>query len=74
MSKKILLDKINVPGIKTYEVYRQRELRFCRKSFKGDVLTRWWRKLKIRTSWSWWCWFPGMKWSFIDKKSGNHVI
>ena len=23
MSKKILLDKINVPGIKTYEVYRQ---------------------------------------------------
>jgi hypothetical protein len=23
MSKKILLDKINIPGIKTYEVYRQ---------------------------------------------------
>ena len=23
MSKKILLDKINVPGIKTYEVYRK---------------------------------------------------
>ena len=23
MSKKILLDKINVPGIKTYEVYRR---------------------------------------------------
>ena len=23
MAKKILLDKINVPGIKTYDVYRQ---------------------------------------------------
>ena len=23
MGKKILLDKINIPGIKTYEVYRQ---------------------------------------------------
>jgi NADH-quinone oxidoreductase subunit F len=23
MSQKILLDKINIPGIKTYEVYRQ---------------------------------------------------
>jgi NADH-quinone oxidoreductase subunit F len=32
---------------------------------------------KIRTSWSWWSRFPaGMKWSFIDKKSGKprHLV
>jgi NADH:ubiquinone oxidoreductase subunit F (NADH-binding) len=36
-------------------------------------LTRWWRKKKsgLRS----WRGFPaGMKWSFIDKKSENHVI
>jgi hypothetical protein len=26
MSQKILLDKKNIPGIKTYEVYRQTEV------------------------------------------------
>jgi hypothetical protein len=34
--KKILLDKISIPGIKTYEVYRKRWLRFSGKSYESN--------------------------------------
>jgi NADH:ubiquinone oxidoreductase subunit F (NADH-binding) len=33
--------------------------------------------VKTQDSWSWWSWIPaGMKWSFIDKKSGKprHLV
>lgn len=79
MGKQILLDKINVPGIRTYEVYR-REGGYAsvEKALKtmtpdeivGEVKTS---GLKGRGG----AGFPmGMKWSFIDKKSGKprHLV
>ena len=78
MGRKILLDKINIPGIKTYEVYRQnggyasveKALRMDPDAITEEVKTS---GLRGRGG----AGFPvGLKWSFIDKKSGNprHLV
>jgi hypothetical protein len=36
MSKKILLDKISIPGIKTYEVYRKTVVTLQWKSYESN--------------------------------------
>jgi hypothetical protein len=36
MSKKILLDKISIPGIKTYEVYRKTVVTLQKKAMAND--------------------------------------
>ena len=78
MGKKILLDKINVPGIKSYEVYRreggyasvEKALKMTPEAIIEEVKTS---GLRGRGG----AGFPvGMKWSFIDKKSGKprHLV
>ena len=78
MGRKILLDKINVPGIRTYEVYRkeggyssvEKALKMTPDEVVEEVKTS---GLRGRGG----AGFPaGMKWSFIDKKSGNprHLV
>jgi NADH-quinone oxidoreductase subunit F len=72
--QKILLE-ISIPGIKTYEVYRKTvvTLRKAMKAMTPDeVVTSCYLDSR-----SWWCCFPaGLKWSFIDKKSGKprHLV
>ena len=79
MSQKILLDKINVPGIKTYEVYRQNggyaSVEKALKTLTPDEVVEEVKKSGIRGRGG--AGFPaGMKWSFIDKKSGKprHLV
>ncbi len=79
MSKKILLDKINIPGIKTYEVYRQNggyaSVEKALKTLTPDEVVEEVKKSGIRGRGG--AGFPaGMKWSFIDKKSGKprHLV
>ena len=79
MSKKILLDKINVPGIKTYDVYRQHggyaSVEKALKTLTPDEVTEEVKISGIRGRGG--AGFPsGMKWSFIDKKSGKprHLV
>jgi NADH-quinone oxidoreductase subunit F len=79
MSKKILLDKINSPGIKTYEVYRQNggyaSVEKALKTLTPDEVVEEVKKSGIRGRGG--AGFPaGMKWSFIDKKSGKprHLV
>ena len=79
MSKKILLDKINVPGIKTYDVYRQyggyASVEKALKTLTPDEVTEEVKISGIRGRGG--AGFPaGMKWSFIDKKSGKprHLV
>lgn len=79
MSKKILLDKINVPGIKTYDVYRQQggyaSVEKALKTLTPDEVTEEVKTSGIRGRGG--AGFPaGMKWSFIDKKSGKprHLV
>src|SRR6218665_1425318 len=72
MSQKILLDKINIPGIKTYEVYRQNggyaSVEKALKTLTPDEVTEEVKKSGLRGRGG--AGFPaGMKWSFIDKKS-----
>ncbi|MFM2228798.1 MAG: hypothetical protein RL607_56 [Bacteroidota bacterium] len=78
MGRKILLDKINVPGIKSYEVYRreggyasvEKALKITPEAIIEEVKTS---GLRGRGG----AGFPvGMKWSFIDKKSGKprHLV
>ena len=78
MGRKILLDKINVPGIKSYEVYRreggyasvEKALKMTPEAIIEEVKTS---GLRGRGG----AGFPvGMKWSFIDKKSGKprHLV
>jgi NADH-quinone oxidoreductase subunit F len=75
MSQKILLDKINIPGIKTYEVYRQNGVMLSRKSLENINTRRSSRRSEnFRIAWSWWSRFAGMKWSFIDKNQENQDI
>jgi hypothetical protein len=54
MSQKILLDKINIPGIKTYEVYRQNggyaSVEKALKTTPDEVV----RSENFRIAWSWW--------------------
>ncbi|MBK0369348.1 NADH-quinone oxidoreductase subunit NuoF [Flavobacterium agrisoli] len=79
MSRKILLDKINVPGIKSYEVYRQNggyaSVEKALKTLTPDEVVEEVKKSGIRGRGG--AGFPaGMKWSFIDKKSGKprHLV
>ncbi|QSW91121.1 MULTISPECIES: NADH-quinone oxidoreductase subunit NuoF [Flavobacterium] len=79
MSQKILLDKINIPGIKTYEVYRQNggyaSVEKALKTLTPDEVTEEVKKSGLRGRGG--AGFPaGMKWSFIDKKSGRprHLV
>lgn len=78
MGRMILLDKINVPGIKSYEVYRreggyasvEKALKMTPEAIIEEVKTS---GLRGRGG----AGFPvGMKWSFIDKKSGKprHLV
>jgi len=73
MGKKILLDKINIPGIKTYEVYRENGgYKSVEKALtmQPDDITDEVKASGLRGRGG--AGFPmGMKWSFIDKKSGN---
>ncbi|MBQ0117196.1 MAG: NADH-quinone oxidoreductase subunit NuoF [Flavobacterium sp.] len=79
MGQKILLDKIHIPGIKTYDVYRQNggyaAVEKALKHMTPDEITE-----EVKTSGlkgRGGAGFPmGMKWSFIDKKSGKprHLV
>jgi len=79
MAKKILLDKINIPGIKTYEVYRANggyaSVEKALKTMTPDAVTEEVKTSGLRGRGG--AGFPvGMKWSFIDKKSGKprHLV
>jgi NADH-quinone oxidoreductase subunit F len=79
MSQKILLDKINVPGIKTYEVYRKEggyaSVEKALKKLTPDEVVEEVKTSGLRGRGG--AGFPaGMKWSFIDKKSGKprHLV
>ena len=78
MGRKILLDKINIPGIKTYEVYRQNGgYASVEKALKmdPDAITEEVKNSGLRGRGG--AGFPvGLKWSFNDKKSGNprHLV
>ncbi len=78
MGQKILFEKINIPGIKTYDVYREnggydsveKALKMDPNAITEEVKTS---GLRGRGG----AGFPvGLKWSFIDKKSGNprHLV
>jgi NADH-quinone oxidoreductase subunit F len=79
MSQKILLDKINIPGIKTYEVYRQNggyaSVEKALKTLTPDEVVEEVKTSGLRGRGG--SGFPaGMKWSFIYKKSGKprHLV
>jgi NADH-quinone oxidoreductase subunit F len=79
MGKQILLDKINVPGIKTYEVYRHEggyaSVEKALKTMTPDEVVSQVKDSQLKGRGG--AGFPmGMKWSFIDKKSGNprHLV
>jgi NADH-quinone oxidoreductase subunit F len=79
MGKQILLDKINVDGIRTYDVYRREggyaSVEKALKTMTPDEIVN-----EVKTSGlkgRGGAGFPmGMKWSFIDKKSGKprHLV
>jgi NADH-quinone oxidoreductase subunit F len=73
MSKKVLLDKITVPGINTYDVYRANGgYKAVEKALKmkPDDIVEEVKKSGLRGRGG--AGFPtGMKWSFIDKKTSN---
>ena len=74
MGKQILLDKIKVPGIKTYEVYRREggyaSVEKALKTMTPDEVVTEVKNSQLKGRGG--AGFPmGMKWSFIDKKSGN---
>ena len=74
MAKKILLDKINIPGIKSYDVYRQSggysSVEKALKQISPNEIVEEVKKSGLRGRGG--AGFPaGMKWSFIDKKSGK---
>lgn len=78
MSKKILLENVHIEGIKSYEVYRKNGgYASVEKALKmtPDELVEEVKKSGIRGRGG--AGFPmGMKWSFIDKKSGRprHLV
>ncbi|GEP51456.1 NADH-quinone oxidoreductase subunit F [Flavobacterium noncentrifugens] len=74
MGKQILFDKIKVPGIKTYEVYRREggyaSVEKALKTMTPDEVVTEVKNSQLKGRGG--AGFPmGMKWSFIDKKSGN---
>ncbi len=79
MGKQILLDKINVPGIKTYDVYRREggyaSVEKALRSMTPDEVVNQVKDSQLKGRGG--AGFPmGMKWSFIDKKSGKprHLV
>lgn len=79
MATKILLDKINIPGIKSYEVYRENggyaSVEKAIKTMTPDAITEEVKASGLRGRGG--AGFPvGLKWSFIDKKSGKprHLV
>ena len=79
MSKKILLDQIHIPGIKSFEVYRANggyaSIEKALKSMTPDEVVTEVKNSGLKGRGG--AGFPmGMKWSFIDKKSGNprHLV
>ena len=79
MSKKILLDQINIPGILTYDVYRQNggyaSVEKALKSMTPDEVVTEVKNSQLKGRGG--AGFPmGLKWSFIDKKSGKarHLV
>src|SRR6188768_4125494 len=78
MGKKILLEQVNIPGIETYEVYRKNggyaSVEKALKMAPNDIVEEV-KKSGLRGRGG--AGFPtGMKWSFIDKKSGKprHLV
>lgn len=74
MGRKILLKDIDVPGINTFEVYRKQggysAVEKALKNMQPDDVTEEVKKSGLRGRGG--AGFPtGMKWSFIDKKSGK---
>lgn len=79
MGKQLLLEKINVPGIKTYEVYRREggyaSVEKALKTMTPDEVVNQVKDSQLKGRGG--AGFPmGMKWSFIDKKSGKprHLV
>ncbi len=79
MGKKILLENIDVPGINSYEVYRSKggysSVEKALKTKTPAELVEEVKKSGLRGRGG--AGFPtGMKWSFIDKKSGKprHLV
>ena len=79
MGRKILLEHANVPGIKTYEVYRKMggyaSVEKALKSMSPDEVVEEVKTSGLRGRGG--AGFPtGLKWSFLDKKSGNpsHLV
>ena len=74
MSKKILLDQIHIPGILSYDVYRANggyaSVEKALKSMTPEEVVTEVKNSQLKGRGG--AGFPmGMKWSFIDKKSGN---
>lgn len=74
MGKKLLTDKLHIPGIDTIAVYRQEggyaSIEKALKTMTPDEVTEEVKKSGLRGRGG--AGFPmGMKWSFIDKKSNN---
>src|SRR6185437_3908462 len=74
MAQKILLTNIDVPGIKTFEVYRKNggyaSVKKALKKMTPDEVTEEVKTSGLRGRGG--AGFPtGMKWSFLDKKSNN---
>ena len=79
MGVKLLLDKVNVPGIRTYEVYRReggyRAVEKALKEMTTDAIVEEVKKSGLRGRGG--AGFPtGMKWSFIAKTEGGprHLV
>lgn len=73
MPRKLLLDKVNIPGINTYEVYRQNggytAVEKALKNFTPDQIVEEVKKSGLRGRGG--AGFPtGMKWSFLAKPPG----
>ncbi|MCX7728570.1 MAG: NADH-quinone oxidoreductase subunit NuoF [Bacteroidia bacterium] len=73
MGKKLLLDKINIPGIQTYEVYRQNggysAVEKALKNYSSDQIVEEVKKSGLRGRGG--AGFPtGMKWGFLAKPPG----
>ncbi|MEO6882817.1 MAG: NADH-quinone oxidoreductase subunit NuoF [Bacteroidia bacterium] len=74
MGRQLLLEHLNVPNIDTFEVYRQKggyaAVEKALKTMNPDAVVDEVKKSGLRGRGG--AGFPtGMKWSFIDKKSGN---